>query len=312
MESENIEKIGSSAFVNCATGYGTAPLKLTLGKNITILGEDYDSDYNKSEDALKNFFGVFEGANIESFAVVEGNPKFCAVDGVLYLKKGQNADSKEQLWLIAYPKSNPSDFFEVPSLEHEIVVQIAKNAFSGASYLKEIVVSNGVEIVDDYAFQNTKIISVTFGESVSQIGRTYKGTGDMFVGCNSLSAIYVNPNNKVYSDLFGVLYNKDQTTLIKYPQAKAGLEFTAPQSVSEVHANAFAGNTNIRRVTFESAIHTVGDDAFFGCEGLYIVYFKVGTLRLRQQIWKRTAPSTPITVAAPSFATANQRLLGNR
>ena len=75
LESEFITKIGSGAFRNCATKAAT-PLKITLGKNITSISANYDELYNNkengvSEDAVKNFFSVFEGANIQAFAVAE-------------------------------------------------------------------------------------------------------------------------------------------------------------------------------------------------------------------------------------------------
>ena len=288
LESEYISKIGASAFADCATAINATPLNIVLGRNITILAAGYEELYNKDKEgnnALRDFFSVFSGSNVASFDVVEGNSKFFAHDGVLYFKTGGVINEKEELWLIAYPSNKSMNLdvekgtelpFEVPSFDTMIVTRVAKNSFNGAKYLKEVVIGNGVETVDDTAFVNTDIVSITFGDSVLYIGSSYDGTSHMFDDCNSLFYIKVDENNPKYSHVEGVLFNKDQTELIKYPQMKVGLEYSVPGTVSTVYGNAFAGNKNLRRVSFESPITYIGNRAFYGCSNLSMVYFKRG------------------------------------
>ncbi|MBQ9805059.1 MAG: leucine-rich repeat protein [Clostridia bacterium] len=288
LESEYISKIGASAFAECATAKSATPLNIVLGRNITILAAGYEELYNKDKEgnnALRDFFSVFSGSNVASFDVVEGNSKFFAHDGVLYFKTGGVINEKEELWLIAYPSNKSMNLdvekgtelpFEVPSFDTMIVTRVAKNSFNGAKYLKEVVIGNGVETVDDTVFVNTDIVSITFGDSVLYIGSSYDGTSHMFDDCNSLFYIKVDENNPKYSHVEGVLFNKDQTELIKYPQMKVGLEYSVPGTVSTVYGNAFAGNKNLRRVSFESPITYIGNRAFYGCSNLSMVYFKRG------------------------------------
>ena len=289
LESEYITKIGSGAFRNCATSEGVEPLEITLGKNITSISANYDELYNNienstSDNSVKNFFEVFEGSKIKSFDVVDGNEHYTAIDGVLYLRTGTMSEGKEIIWLIAYPRNKEAIVdaqgqdiaFNIPVLDDMIVTRIAKSSFSSVQNLRYLNVNNGVVTVDNEAFTNAMIYSITFGSCVQHIGTTPVGTQEIFNGCSNLSSIYVDINNATYSDVNGVLYNKTQTELIKYPQAMSGSQFTAPDTVCEVAGNAFNGNNLIRRITFASPIEEVGDKAFYGCSNLSIVYFKVG------------------------------------
>ncbi|MDP2892497.1 MAG: leucine-rich repeat domain-containing protein, partial [Bacillota bacterium] len=68
----------------------------------------------------------------------------------------------------------------------------------------------------------------TIPESVTSIGE------GAFAGCNSLTAINVDPSNTAYSSADGVLFNIDKTTLIQYPGGKTGTEYTIPESVTSI------------------------------------------------------------------------------
>jgi hypothetical protein len=55
-----------------------------------------------------------------------------------------------------------------------------------------------------------------------------------------------NPN---YSDVDGVLYNKNQTQLIAYPHGKSGTTFTVPDSVTSINYYAFNCLKNLQTLT---------------------------------------------------------------
>ncbi len=58
-------------------------------------------------------------------------------------------------------------------------------------------------------------------------------------GLALLEAIDVAPNNPNYASLDGVLFNKDMTELLLYPQARTAAKYTIPESVSTVAEYAF-------------------------------------------------------------------------
>ena len=219
------------------------------------------------------------GAYVQSFAVAEGNAHFYADEsGVLYLKETNPANQRKELFLIVYPKSqNKVKKYDVPtSIDGRVVTRISMHAFYGADYLEHLTIGDGVEVVDDGAFYGAKTFSITFGKNVRIIGNTSEGMDKMFEGCFNLVNLYVDEENAAYSDRDGVLFNKEQTTLIKYPQAKAGDEWTAPATLQKISRVAFSGNGNIRRAVFVSEITEVGDSAFYNCPNLIFIYFSVG------------------------------------
>lgn len=63
-----------------------------------------------------------------------------------------------------------------------------------------------------------------------------------FVEMRGLKNIRVDSDNDYYSDINGVLFNKDATALISYPNGKEEEDYTIPDSVITVDYNAFIGS----------------------------------------------------------------------
>ena len=96
------------------------------------------------------------------------------------------------------------------------------------------------------------IVSVTFPASATTIG----------IGSSSLTTINVDPNNTQYSSLDGVVYNKTQTELLRYPLAKTGSTFTIPSSVTSIGEGAFASSQFLTSMTIPASISSIGARAF--------------------------------------------------
>ena len=73
----------------------------------------------------------------------------------------------------------------------------------------------------------TSLANVTVGCNVTSIWDS------AFSTCVSLKTITVDAQNAFYSSVDGVLFNKDQTTLIQYPEGKTG-SYTIPNSVTSI------------------------------------------------------------------------------
>jgi hypothetical protein len=97
---------------------------------------------------------------------------------------------------------------------------------------------------------------------------------DAFENCSSLTTITVDTNNPVYSSLNGVLFDKSQTTLVRYPAGKVGTSYTIPASVTRIGAWAFDFSSGLTSVTIPSSVTSIGDDAFYYCSILASVYFQ--------------------------------------
>ena len=142
------------------------------------------------------------------------------------------------------------------------VTEIGDSAFAGCTGLKSVTIPNSVTEIGNIAFFGcTSLKSVTIPSSVTEIGI------DAFGGCTGLKSITVDKNNKNYTSVEGVLFNKNKTKILGYPNAK-GSSYVIPSSVTEIGYSAFYGCTGLKSVTIPSSVKKIGDSAFAGCTGL--------------------------------------------
>jgi hypothetical protein len=89
-----------------------------------------------------------------------------------------------------------------------------------------------------------------------------------FEFCRSLTSIDVAPNNENYASIDGVLFSKDKTILIKYPEGKDATSYTIPESVTTIGVDAFYGCSDLISVTIPDGVTSIGDAAFLECLSL--------------------------------------------
>jgi hypothetical protein len=77
----------------------------------------------------------------------------------------------------------------------------------------------------------------------------------------------VNTNNPAYSSVAGVLFNKDQSTLLQYPEGNIGA-YTIPSSVTSIAAYAFSLSSTMTSVQFPNSVTNIGYYAFEYCTSL--------------------------------------------
>ena len=100
-------------------------------------------------------------------------------------------------------------------------------------------------------------------ESVSMIGAT-EALG------YSLKWISVSPANMYYKSIDGVLYDKEETMLIRCPRDKAASSMVVPDSVTTICDSALQYCTNITEVVFgeNSRLERIGNNSFWNCKAL--------------------------------------------
>ena len=100
----------------------------------------------------------------------------------------------------------------------------AKDSISG-----DYTVPSGTKTIADGAFWGCDdLISVTIPESVTSI---YE---DALKYCDGLTEISVASDNPVYSSQDGVLFNKDKTQILTFPQGRTG-EYVIPDSIEIIN-----------------------------------------------------------------------------
>lgn len=143
------------------------------------------------------------------------------------------------------------------------VQTIGDYAFSQSHGLKNVTISEGVETISEAAFNEcTGLTNVLIPSTVANIDTA------PFMNCTNLQAIQVHPDNKHYcNDEFGVLYTRDQTTLIQAPMTLAG-SYSIADAAVDIGKFAFYNCSNLTDVTLSASTTNIGLEAFDGCNSL--------------------------------------------
>jgi len=138
------------------------------------------------------------------------------------------------------------------------------------------------------AFENTTITTAAIPASVTSIGLYAFAAG-------TLTAITVDPANPSFSSLNGVLFNKNQTTLIQYPHSMAGTSYTIPNTVTSVYDDAFDGCTGLSSITIPSSVTSIGNFTF-SSTGLTSLTIPTSVTSLGQSAFSYCANLTSLTL----------------
>lgn len=152
----------------------------------------------------------------------------------------------------------------------ESLERIGRCAFMDCSGLKEISIPDNVQWVEENAFTSSNAPYLMIG-----IEKVYLGAGSQFglynnnfTNCPNLKKIEVSPENYYYSSEGGVLFNKNKTSLIIYPEVLDSSAYTVPDSVTYIDEKAFQNNKYIKSVTLPESLDNISENAFNGCSAL--------------------------------------------
>lgn len=196
-------------------------------------------------------------------------------------------------------------------------VSIGDSAFYDCANLVTVNIPDSIKEINKYAFQGcTSLSSVNFAEGT----HLKMLDSSIFAGCTSLIEFKL-PKSDTAKDLFGsssavkkftlakdallsdgvlvgltsceefvveegntsfvaengVLYNKNKSTLIRYPQSKADTSFAVPEGVTQIGdsstQSAFFGASNLTSVSIPASVRTIGAAAFYNCNALTNIDF---------------------------------------
>ena len=248
---DSVTAIGKSAFSLCDN-----LSSVTIGKGVTTIGE-----------------GAFYKCRALTGIWVDGNnPAYCSDEkGVLYNKnkttlvQGHGGISGQYTIPDGVITIGKEAFFWRDGLTSvtipSSVTTIGNSAFQGCS-LTSVMIPGSVVTIGDSAFQGTKLTNVTIPDSVTTIGKS------AFYNCLGLVGIWVSDNNPNYSsDASGVLFDKKKNVLMQAPREISG-SYTIPDSVTTVGDSAFFWCDGLTSVTIPDSVITIGEEAFFSCLGL--------------------------------------------
>ena len=146
-------------------------------------------------------------------------------------------------------------------------------AFSECTSLSDVTLPSSVEEIYPHAFFECKMKEVTLGPKLSTLGLlAFGGFG------NLVTAFNVSEDNEHFSSVNGVLYNKDKTKLLMYPQKRYEECFTPISSVKEIYDYAFTSLSNFDTkekamiIKINEGATKIGEKAFFADIGAGDVY----------------------------------------
>ena len=146
------------------------------------------------------------------------------------------------------------------------VVAINELAFAGCDYLSDVHIGNNVKDIERGAFESCyRLDFITIPESVTNIGE------EVFEGCKDLRRITVSEDNKNYSSVDGVLFDKTITKLIRYPIGRNISAYNIPNTVTIIDNKAFNECETLRNVTIPDSVTSIGSSAFGNCNDLTII-----------------------------------------
>lgn len=152
------------------------------------------------------------------------------------------------------------------------ITVIRDYTFGNCKALTELTSPEELTIIEDSAFSNcTNLERITIPANVADISIS------AFQGCKSMSVFAVDSNNPTYSHRYGVLFNKDMTTLIYFPMGKKAKSYTIPESVTNIIRME---NEVLETVVFSENLTTMDDLALYYCPNLTSLHFpqKLGSI----------------------------------
>lgn len=143
------------------------------------------------------------------------------------------------------------------------VTIIGASAFEACSALKKINISSTVSYIGDMAFANCaklKTVVVESNSALKQIGK------NAFYHCNSLetneyeNTIYLSSGSNGHAILVSAV-SPDITVAKIHPDTKI------------ITATAFSKCTSLKEITIPENVEYIGDEAFYGCANLDMIYY---------------------------------------
>ena len=250
---------------NVVFGYCSALTTVEIGSGVTHLGMNVFTDCT----------------SITSFSVAAENTAYKSVSGVLYTKDGI---------LMNYPAANKATAYTVA----EGTTSILSRAFRYCTNLTTLSMPNSVTYVGESAFWGCSgLTSVTLSSNLAELSSNVfrdcvgltsltipKGVtsirNEAFIGCSKLASFSVAADNMAFKSIDGVIFSKDGTSIVRYPQGNAATSFTIPNSVTSIGSYAFFGASNLITIIIPASVTAIPEGSFYGCTSLASVVIPEG------------------------------------
>ena len=148
------------------------------------------------------------------------------------------------------------------------IISIGDRAFFSCWNLSGFTMPQQVASIGTSAFAFCySLPTITIPASVTNIG------AGAFTQCSGMTGINVDAYNSFYSSVDGVLFDKSQTVILRYPEPRAG-RYKIPNTVRNIDGDAFTYCSGLSSVTIPGSVTNIGYFAFYRCDTLTSAYFE--------------------------------------
>lgn len=221
---KTLSKISSNAFWGCIS-LGT----VTISKNLTTISDT-----------------AFNGA-ASRFQVVSSNKYYSSKGGMLLNKNGTR---------LKQVPANVTGTVTVP----KSVTKINSSAFTFGK-MNKIVFQDGITTLDKYLFRNLeRLHTIVLPDTLTNF--TSQSTPPSYLNSDHITSIQITDTNPSFSSVDGVLYNKNQTTMLFYPIGKKGT-LTLPDNFKKLNRQLKQNKLTSIRIAEENSKFTSIDGVLY-------------------------------------------------
>ena len=207
--------------------------------------------------------------SLTAFHVSLDHPTLAEIDGVLFSK----ADKR----LVAYPAGKPEAVYEIP----KGIRIIGDKAFYECGNLTEVMIPETVTTIGDCAFWVCDgLTEITLPDSVKELTHT------PFFACEQLREINVSPDHPVLSSIDGVLFTREDKTLICYPCGKEDTYYEVPEGICAIGYGAFCYCNLLTEIVVPDSVTEIGEAAFAEMRGPVTVDLGDGITEISKDAFK--------------------------
>jgi len=243
----DVTEIERSAFVNCINLTG-----ITLGDKLErINSQAFNRCVNLKTITIPKSVTVINPSFVDNCTALESiivdadNTVYMNNDGIVYTKIAP-------ISLVKYPAGKQESTFVIPSF----VEELASFSFHSCVNLQSITIPNTLTTVSDGAFRYAQFQS-----------------------------IIVESGHGSYIDIDGVLFSKDEKTLVQYPIGRVTPDvYNAPESVENLGASAFTGSS-LREIHLPNKITALSSSIFRLCVSLETITGLENVVTLGSQVF---------------------------
>jgi len=289
---KNVSNTSLSATVNITAGGLQSTLSATELKSITSLiikGSIDARDFKTMRDSMT----VLSDVDFSEALIMEYHGNKGTNDTITTLYPAN------EIPVYAFgSKSYGNGNHKLHSINMSITTRsIGNSAFQYCTVLSSMNIVSSVVSIGNSAFYDCQgFTSFYIPAAVTYIGHS------AFIGINC--SISVDSGNTTFSDINGILFNKDQSTLIKYPTNFGG-SYTIPITVDSISNLAFFGCRSLTDVIIPTSVSYLGDQAFSYCNVLTNLFIPSSVLSMGSYVFMSSSCMITVDNNNPNFSSTD-------